>query len=163
PLLAAEPVRGRPRPALAGQAARAGLPGRPRRRGPVEQGSAGAGPAAGGRRCDVGPLPRRLPPPHRLRARRVPNTRSGGHIAPGGVTTHMAIPREGYVFIAAASVVALVGFAVAAVAGSWVVWVASYIAVIFALAFAFFFRDPEREGERGAHLILAPADGKIVQ
>jgi len=75
----------------------------------------------------------------------------------------MAIAREGYVFIAAASVVALVGFAVAAVAGSWVVWLVSYIAVVFALAFAFFFRDPEREGERGAHLILAPADGKIVQ
>ena len=75
----------------------------------------------------------------------------------------MAIAREGYVFIAAASVVALVGFALAAIVGSWVVWLASYIAVVFALAFAFFFRDPERRGERGAHLILAPADGKVVQ
>jgi len=75
----------------------------------------------------------------------------------------MAIAREGYVFIAAASVIALVGFVVAAVVGSWVVWLASYIAVVLALAFAFFFRDPERRGERGAHLILAPADGKVVQ
>jgi phosphatidylserine decarboxylase len=75
----------------------------------------------------------------------------------------MAIAREGYVFVAAASTLALAGFVIAAVSGSWIVWLASYLAVVLALAFAFFFRDPERVGERGAHLILAPADGRIVQ
>jgi len=35
-----------------------------------------------------------------------------------------------------------------------------WLLVVFAL---FFFRDPERTGPRGGHLIVAPADGKIVE
>jgi phosphatidylserine decarboxylase len=33
---------------------------------------------------------------------------------------------------------------------------------LVALWVAYFFRDPERTGERGKHLVLAPADGKVV-
>ena len=34
--------------------------------------------------------------------------------------------------------------------------------VVVALWVAYFFRDPERTGERGERLVIAPADGKVV-
>jgi phosphatidylserine decarboxylase len=34
--------------------------------------------------------------------------------------------------------------------------------VIVAIWVAYFFRDPERTGERGERLVIAPADGKVV-
>ncbi|MBI4410244.1 MAG: phosphatidylserine decarboxylase family protein [Gemmatimonadetes bacterium] len=75
----------------------------------------------------------------------------------------MTIAREGYVFIAAATALALAGFALAAVLGNWLLWLAAYGFVVLALFLAFFFRDPQRWGERGENLILAPADGRVVQ
>jgi phosphatidylserine decarboxylase len=33
---------------------------------------------------------------------------------------------------------------------------------LVALWVAYFFRDPERTGQRGRHLVVAPADGKVV-
>ena len=33
---------------------------------------------------------------------------------------------------------------------------------IVALWVAYFFRDPERTGERGERLVIAPADGRVV-
>ena len=35
--------------------------------------------------------------------------------------------------------------------------------MLLAVWVAYFFRDPERHGERGATLVIAPADGKVVQ
>lgn len=37
------------------------------------------------------------------------------------------------------------------------------IFVLLAVWVAYFFRDPERTGERGPHVVIAPADGKVVQ
>lgn len=37
------------------------------------------------------------------------------------------------------------------------------IFVLLAAWVAYFFRDPERTGERGPHVVIAPADGKVVQ
>jgi phosphatidylserine decarboxylase len=34
---------------------------------------------------------------------------------------------------------------------------------VIAIWVAYFFRDPERTGERGERLVVAPADGKVVQ
>lgn len=75
----------------------------------------------------------------------------------------MAFAREGYFFIAVATVLALTGFVIAAILGSWTAWLSAYLLVILAIFIAFFFRDPERQGERGEHLIVAPADGRVVQ
>ncbi|MBI4544613.1 MAG: phosphatidylserine decarboxylase family protein, partial [Gemmatimonadetes bacterium] len=78
-------------------------------------------------------------------------------------TTRMSIAREGYAFIAAGTALALTAFVLAALAGSWSLWLAAYGMVVLTIFLTFFFRDPAREGERGEHLILAPADGRIVQ
>src|SRR5207237_5761575 len=39
----------------------------------------------------------------------------------------------------------------------------AFVLTLLALWVAYFFRDPERTGERGKQLIIGPADGKIVQ
>ncbi len=33
---------------------------------------------------------------------------------------------------------------------------------MIALWVAYFFRDPERTGDRGEHLVVSPADGQVV-
>jgi phosphatidylserine decarboxylase len=40
---------------------------------------------------------------------------------------------------------------------------AATVFVLLAIWVAYFFRDPERTGERGPRLVIAPADGKVVQ
>lgn len=44
--------------------------------------------------------------------------------------------------------------------GPW--WIAPALWLPFALWVPWFFRDPRRDGPRGAHLVIAPADGKVV-
>ncbi len=41
-------------------------------------------------------------------------------------------------------------------------WAIALLAVVVAGWVAYFFRDPERAGDRGERLIVAPADGKVV-
>jgi phosphatidylserine decarboxylase len=41
-------------------------------------------------------------------------------------------------------------------------WAAALLATILAIWVVAFFRDPNRSGQRGDRLILAPADGKVV-
>ncbi len=53
-------------------------------------------------------------------------------------------------------------FGLALVRRSWVFWLLAFMLVLLALWVAYFFRDPERTGERGPNLVVAPADGKIV-
>ena len=46
---------------------------------------------------------------------------------------------------------------------SWPLWLAAIVLVVVAIWVAYFFRDPERTGERGERIVIAPADGKVVQ
>jgi phosphatidylserine decarboxylase len=67
----------------------------------------------------------------------------------------MRVAPEGRPFIAAAFVL-LAGFAFA----GW--WLVAALWAPIAIWVVAFFRDPERTGPRGDHLIIAPADGKVV-
>jgi len=69
---------------------------------------------------------------------------------------------EGRWFIAVAWAIALVlwiGVFRTATAG-W--WIAAVLWTVLAIWVVAFFRDPNRSGDRGDRLILAPADGKVV-
>lgn len=74
----------------------------------------------------------------------------------------MNFAREGYPFIAIATVLAIAAFAVAIFRRSWALWLLAIVVTVLALWVAYFFRDPERSGERGAHIVVAPADGKLI-
>jgi phosphatidylserine decarboxylase len=70
--------------------------------------------------------------------------------------------REGLLFIAIAALIAAGAFAFAVSRRSWGLWLAAFVLLLLALWVAYFFRDPERVGERGPSLIVAPADGKLI-
>jgi len=70
--------------------------------------------------------------------------------------------REGYPFIGIAMGLAGAAFALALVRRSWTLWLLALVMTVIALWVAYFFRDPERSGERGSHLVVAPADGKLI-
>jgi len=70
--------------------------------------------------------------------------------------------REGLLFIAIAAVVAASAFGFAISRRSWGLWLAAFALLLLALWVAYFFRDPERVGERGASLMVSPADGKLI-
>lgn len=74
----------------------------------------------------------------------------------------MNFAREGLVFIAIAAVIATGAFGLALVRRSWVFWLVAFVCTLLALWVAYFFRDPERTGDRGKDIVVAPADGKIV-
>ena len=74
----------------------------------------------------------------------------------------MSFAREGLLFIVIAALVAAGTFAFALNRRSWPLWLAAVLLVVIAVWVAYFFRDPERTGERGEHLVIAPADGKVV-
>jgi phosphatidylserine decarboxylase len=70
--------------------------------------------------------------------------------------------REGYPFIGIATVLAVAAFALALARRSWSLWLLAVVITILALWVAYFFRDPERSGERGTSIVVAPADGKLI-
>jgi len=70
--------------------------------------------------------------------------------------------REGLLFIAIAALVAASGFGFAITRRSWGLWLAAFVLLLIALWVAYFFRDPERVGERGPSLVVSPADGKLI-
>jgi phosphatidylserine decarboxylase len=70
--------------------------------------------------------------------------------------------REGLSFIAIAALVAVGAFGVALMRRSWSLWLVAFGLTVVALWVAYFFRDPQRLGERGERLVIAPADGKVV-
>jgi len=70
--------------------------------------------------------------------------------------------REGLLFIAIAAAVAAGGFAFAISRRSWGLWLAAFVLLLLALWVAYFFRDPERTGQRGPSLVVSPADGKLI-
>jgi phosphatidylserine decarboxylase len=71
--------------------------------------------------------------------------------------------REGLMFIVIAALIAAGGYALALNRRSWPLWLLAFLLTLLAIWVAYFFRDPERTGARGKQLVIAPADGKIVQ
>ena len=73
----------------------------------------------------------------------------------------MSFAREGYVFIGAAAIIAIAAFVTALAMRSWALWLVAFALAILALWVPYFFRDPERAGERGDRVVIAPADGRL--
>src|SRR5438876_7749014 len=74
----------------------------------------------------------------------------------------MNFAREGLALMVSAALIAAVAFALALARRSWPLWLLAFALTLVALWVAYFFRDPERTGERGDRLVIAPADGKVV-
>jgi phosphatidylserine decarboxylase len=74
----------------------------------------------------------------------------------------LSFAREGYLFIGIAVAAAASSFALAVARRSWTLWLLAIVVTLIALWVAYFFRDPERTGERGATLVVAPADGRLI-
>ena len=74
----------------------------------------------------------------------------------------MNFAREGYPFILIATALAVGGYAIALGRRSWPLWLVAFLLTLIALWVAYFFRDPERVGERGDDVVISPADGRVV-
>jgi phosphatidylserine decarboxylase len=74
----------------------------------------------------------------------------------------MNFAREGYVFMAIAGVLTAAALATALARRSWPLWLFAFVLALLTLWVAYFFRDPERVGDRGDRLVIAPADGRVV-
>ena len=74
----------------------------------------------------------------------------------------MNFAREGYLYIGIAALAVIAAFALAVARRSWTLWLLAVIVTLIALWVAYFFRDPERTGDRGARLVVAPADGRLI-
>jgi len=73
------------------------------------------------------------------------------------------VAREGIVFIVIAWLLALgaLWMGVARHSPGW--YIVAVPLVVIALWVVYFFRDPERTGARGEHLVVSPADGLVVR
>jgi phosphatidylserine decarboxylase len=74
----------------------------------------------------------------------------------------VSFAREGLVFIGIGIVLAAAALTAAVIWRSWPLWLIAFVLIILALWVAYFFRDPERRGQRGGEVVIAPADGRIV-
>ena len=74
----------------------------------------------------------------------------------------MNFAREGLPLIVVAALIAVGAYAFALNRRSWPLWLLAFLLTLVAIWVAYFFRDPERSGERGDAVVVAPADGKIV-
>jgi phosphatidylserine decarboxylase len=70
--------------------------------------------------------------------------------------------REGIPFILIALALAAGGYTLALARRSWQLWLLALGLTVLVLGVAYFFRDPERAGPRGEHLVVSPADGRVV-
>ena len=75
----------------------------------------------------------------------------------------MNIARDGLILVGIALLITAAAFALALQRRSWSLWVLAFALTVLTLGIAWFFRDPERSGDRGAHLVVSPADGRIVE
>ena len=75
----------------------------------------------------------------------------------------MSVAREGLLFIAIGIAAALGAVALAWKYATVPLWIGAGILFVLAVWVIYFFRDPERTGQRGEQLVVSPADGKIVQ
>jgi phosphatidylserine decarboxylase len=74
----------------------------------------------------------------------------------------MNVAREGIPFILIAAAIAAGCYGLALMRRSWPLWLLAFVLTIVAVWVAWFFRDPERTGERGESLVISPADGRVV-
>lgn len=74
----------------------------------------------------------------------------------------MKVAREGVPFIAIAWVLALGTIALGVTRHSPAWSIVAILLVIVAVWVGYFFRDPERAGERGENVVVSPADGLVV-
>lgn len=74
----------------------------------------------------------------------------------------MSFAREGLVFIGIGAVLAIGALVAAVLWRSWPLWLLAFVFLVLALWTAWFFRDPERTGQRGGEIVIAPADGRVV-
>lgn len=75
----------------------------------------------------------------------------------------MNIARDGLILVGIALLITAGAFAFALQRRSWSLWVLAFALTVLTLGIAWFFRDPERSGDRGVHLVVSPADGRIVE
>ena len=74
----------------------------------------------------------------------------------------MNFAREGIPFILIALAIAAAGYTMALMRRSWPLWLLAFVLTLLVLWVAYFFRDPERTGERGDSLVISPADGRVI-
>ena len=74
----------------------------------------------------------------------------------------MRVAREGVVFIVIAWLLALGALWMGSMRHSVAWYIVAEPLVVSALWVVYFFRDPERTGDRGEHLVVSPADGLVV-
>jgi phosphatidylserine decarboxylase len=74
----------------------------------------------------------------------------------------VSFAKEGITFIVIAVLLAVGTFGLALNRRSWPLWLLALALTLIALWVAYFFRDPERTGERGDRVVVAPADGRVV-
>jgi phosphatidylserine decarboxylase len=74
----------------------------------------------------------------------------------------VSFAREGLIFIGIGVALAAAALIAAVMWRSWPLWLLAVVFTILAAWVAYFFRDPERMGERGAGVVIAPADGRVV-
>lgn len=75
----------------------------------------------------------------------------------------MNFAREGIPFILIAMALAAASYAGALARRSWPFWLLAFVLTLLVLWVAYFFRDPERSGERGTDLVISPADGRVIE
>ena len=75
----------------------------------------------------------------------------------------MNFAREGIPFILIALALATAAYAAALVRRSWPLWLLAFVLTLLVIWVAYFFRDPERTGERGESLVISPADGRVIE
>ncbi len=74
----------------------------------------------------------------------------------------MSFAREGLPFILSAAAISTAAYIGAVRVRSWPLWLTAFVLTLLTLWVAYFFRDPERTGERGPDVVIAPADGRVV-
>ncbi len=75
----------------------------------------------------------------------------------------LPLAREGLPFILSTALPAIVLLDAAVLLGGPFLWTVALIISVLALCVLAFFRDPERHGPIGQDLVLAPADGKVIE
>jgi phosphatidylserine decarboxylase len=73
------------------------------------------------------------------------------------------VAREGLLFIGIGLAAGVSALALALNFRTVPYWIATVVLIAIAVWIVYFFRDPERTGERGDRIVVSPADGKVVQ